>query len=179
MSSPFVGEIQIFGFSFNPRNWAFCDGALLPISQNTSLFSLLGTIYGGNGQTSFQLPNLNGRAACRQGAGPGLSTRQIGQTFGNNEVTLTSSQIPAHSHALVAYSQPDAALKSGAPAVNSSFSTLNNSADRPFKAVPVNAKLAPQMIGPNASPNAPHANQQPYLAVNFCIALQGVYPTFP
>lgn len=108
--------------------------------------------------------------------GGGLSARQIGETFGSNEVTLTSNQMPAHSHALMAYSQPDASLKSGTPAPNSSFSTLNSSAARPFTAVPIDAHLAPEMIGQSPSSNAPHANQQPYLAMNFCIALTGNFP---
>ena len=179
MSEPFIGEIQIFGFNFNPGNWAFCQGALLPIAQNTALFSLLGTTYGGNGQTTFALPNFNGRAACQQGQGPGLSPRSLGETFGTNQVALTSNQMPAHNHALIAYAQPDPSLKSGTPTPNSSFSTLGNAASRPFTAVPIDDHQAPQMIGADSGSGTPHANQQPYLAINFCIALIGVFPSRP
>lgn len=179
MTEPFIGEIQIYGFNFNPRGWAFCNGATLPIQQNTALFSLLGTTYGGNGQTTFQLPNFAGRAGCEQGNGPGLSPRSLGETFGSNTVSLTSAEMPAHAHALVAYSQPDASLKSGAPTANSSFSTLGNANARPFTTVPVNTQFASNMIGPSSGGSIPHPNQQPYLGVNFCIALQGVFPSFP
>ena len=105
MTEPYIGQIQLFGFNFNPLGWAFCNGTTLPISQNTALFSLVGTIYGGNGQTTFQLPNFAGRAGCQQGNGPGLSPRSLGETFGVNTVTLTSNQIPQHNHGVNAYSQ--------------------------------------------------------------------------
>ncbi|MDT0977977.1 tail fiber protein, partial [Staphylococcus pseudintermedius] len=103
MTEPFVGQIQIFGFNFAPRDWAVCNGVTMPIQQNTALFSLLGTQYGGNGQTTFQLPNFINRAATQQGQGPGLTPHSIGEPYGVNAVTLTTLQMPAHSHALNVY----------------------------------------------------------------------------
>lgn len=180
MTTPYIGEIQIFGFNFNPRGWAFCNGATLPISQNTALFALIGTTYGGNGQTTFQLPNFAGRAACQQGQGPGLSPRTIGQAFGTSTVTLTSNQIPAHSHTAVAYSQRDPTKRSGAPSINGGLSFLSaRTTAKSFVGSPVNATLAPAMMSPSQGGGLPHENRQPYLGVNFCIALQGVFPSFP
>ncbi len=179
MTQPFIGEIQLFGFNFNPRGWAFANGATLPISQNTALFSLLGTTFGGNGTTTFQLPNFAGRAGCSQGQGPGLSPRTLGETFGTNTVTLNSSQIPAHNHGVNIYSQSDGTKKSGSPAANAGLSTLGSGTAKPFINTPINTTFAPNMIQPSASGGQPHENQQPYLGVNFCIALQGIYPSRP
>lgn len=175
MTQPFIGEIQLFGFNFNPRGWAFANGATLPISQNTALFSLLGTIYGGNGQTTFQLPNFAGRAGCEQGNGPGLSPRTLGQAFGVNTVTLTSTQIPQHNHGINAYVPASAST----PVVNGALSQPAISANRPFASGAPNTTFAPNMITPSQGGGFPHENQQPYLGVNFCIALQGIYPSFP
>jgi microcystin-dependent protein len=180
MSSPYIGEVQLFGFNFNPRGWAFCNGATLPIQQNTALFALIGVTYGGNGQTTFQLPNLAGRAACEQGVGPGLSARSLGETFGTNTVALTSQQMPLHTHALNGFSQPDPSLRSGAPVANGGLSILTGSPTaRTFAAGPPNTQLAPNMIAPNPGGGFAHENQQPYLGMNFCIALQGIFPSFP
>lgn len=180
MTEPYIGEIQIYGFNFPPRNWAFCNGATLAISQNTALFSLIGTVYGGNGQTTFQLPNLAGRAASQQGNGPGLTPRTLGQAFGVNSVTLTSNQIPAHSHGMVLYSQNDASKRSHSPAANSSLSVASDTAVTSFlPAGPVNTQFAPNMIQPSQGGGLPHENQQPYLGINFSIALFGIYPSFP
>ena len=175
MTEPYIGQIQLFGFNFNPRGWAFCNGPTLPISQNTALFSLLGTIYGGNGQTTFQLPNFAARAGCQQGNGPGLSPRTLGETFGANTVTLTSNQIPQHSHGINAF------LPSGAcsPVANGGLSQPGIAANRPFASGGPNTTLAPNMIGSSTGGGQPHQNQQPYLGLNFCIALQGIYPSFP
>jgi microcystin-dependent protein len=175
VTQPFIGEIQLFGFNFNPRGWAFANGATLAISQNTALFSLIGTIYGGNGQTTFQLPNFAGRAGCEQGNGPGLSQRALGDTFGANTVTLTSNQIPQHNHGINAFVPPGA----NAPATNGALSQPALSANRPFSSAAPNTTFAPNMIAPSQGGGFPHENQQPYLAVNFCIALQGIYPSFP
>jgi microcystin-dependent protein len=175
MSQAFIGQIQLFGFNFNPRGWAFCNGATLPISQNTALFALLGTTYGGNGQTTFQLPNFAGRAGCEQGQGPGLTPRALGETFGVNTVTLTANQIPQHSHGVNAFIPSN----SGSPAANGGFSQPGISANRPFNSSAPNTSFAPSMISPNAGGGQPHQNQQPYLGVNFCIALQGIFPSFP
>lgn len=177
MTQPFIGEIQLFGFNFNPRGWAFANGATLPISQNTALFSLLGTIYGGNGQTTFQLPNFAGRAGCEQGNGPGLSPRSLGETFGVNTVTLTSNQIPQHNHGINAYLPTSG--KVGTPVANGGLSQPSLSANKPFNSSNPNTTFAPNMISPSAGGGFPHENQQPYLGVNFCIALQGIYPSFP
>lgn len=180
MTTPFIGEIQLFGFNFNPRGWAFANGATLPISQNTALFSLIGTIYGGNGTTTFQLPNLAGRAACHPGNGPGLSPRTLGQSFGVNTVTLTSNQIPAHGHGVNAYSQTVAGSGSHQPVANGGLSLLATSTtSKTFNSTPINTQLAPNMLSPSQGGGQPHENMQPYLGVNFCIALQGVYPSFP
>lgn len=180
MSQPFIGEIQLFGFNFNPRGWAFANGATLPISQNTALFSLLGTIYGGNGQTTFQLPNFAGRAGCEQGQGPGLSPRSLGESFGVNTVTLTSTQIPQHNHGVNAYSQTASGSGSHTPVTNGGLSFLATStSSKTYIATPLNTQLAPNMISPSQGGGFPHENQQPYLGVNFCIALQGIYPSFP
>lgn len=176
MTEPFVGEIQLFGFNFNPRGWAFCNGALLPIAQNTALFSLLGTQYGGNGVTTFALPNLSGRTACGTGSGPGLSPRTAGETFGTSSVTLIASELPAHGHGASAYSQTAAGSGSGTPVNGGGLSFLAASTTaRTFTTPPGNTTMAPSMIAPTGG-NQPHENRQPYLAVNFCIALQGIYP---
>lgn len=180
MTQPFIGEIQLFGFNFNPRGWAFANGATLPISQNTALFSLLGVTYGGNGQTTFQLPNFAGRAGCEQGNGPGLSPRTLGQSFGVNTVTLSSNQIPQHTHGVNAYSQTASGSGSHTPVANGGLSFLATSTQaKNFIATPLNTQFAPNMLQPSAGGGLPHENQQPYLGVNFCIALQGIYPSFP
>jgi microcystin-dependent protein len=180
MTQPFIGEIQLFGFNFNPRGWAFCNGATMSIAQNTALFSLLGTIYGGNGQTTFQLPNFAGRAGCEQGNGSGLSPRTLGQAFGVNTVTLTSNQIPQHNHGVNAYSQTVSGSGSHAPVANGGLSFLATSTtSKTYIATPLNTQLAPNMLSPSQGGGFPHENQQPYLGVNFCIALQGIYPSFP
>ena len=179
MTEPFIGQIQQFGFNFNPRGWAFCNGATLPIQQNTALFALLGTQYGGNGQTTFQLPNFAGRGGCQQGQGPGLTPRSLGETFGTNTVTLTSTQIPQHNHGITAFAQSDGNKKSGSPSNNSALSSLGSGTAKPFITAPLNTHFAPNMIQPSAGGGQPHQNQQPYLGVNFCIALQGIFPSFP
>jgi microcystin-dependent protein len=170
MADPFVAEIRIFPFNFAPKGWAWCDGQLLPLSQNTALFSLLGTTYGGNGKSNFALPDLQGRAPMHPGQGPGLSLHDLGETGGSETVSLLESEIPSHSHAIKA-----------------SLSDGNNQS-------PVGELLATAVGGlqmyaaPGAltqmSPNAttpaggdqPHNNLQPYLTFYFCIALQGVFP---
>lgn len=180
MTQPFIGEIQMFGFNFNPRGWAFCNGATLPIQQNTALFALLGTTYGGNGQTTFQLPNFAGRAGNQQGQGPGLTPRSLGETYGVNTVTLTSNQIPAHTHQLRLYAQNNATFRSGTPASGNALSVSSLAAATSFLPAGVpNTTFAPQMLQPSAGGGQPHQNQQPYLGVNFCIALQGIFPSFP
>ncbi len=177
MTEPFIGEIQIFGFNFNPMGWAFCNGATLSIAQNTALFSLLGTTYGGNGQTNFQLPNFAGRAAVAEGQGPGLTSRVIGETFGTATVALTQLEMPTHTHGLNAYSQTAAGSGTGTPVANGGLSFLAASTtSRTFNASP-NTTMAPTMLGPLSGGSQPHENSQPYLAMNFCIALEGIFPS--
>lgn len=175
MTDPFVGEIQLFGFNFAPRGWAHCNGALLAISQNTALFSLLGVRYGGDGRTTFALPNLSGRAACGAGQAPGLTPRAQGDAFGRDTVTLLQTEIPPHSHRLNVYTESDPAKRSGTPASGSGLTT-------PAAATFATAPAAPQPfaneLGVGGS-GQPHDNRQPYLATNFCIALSGVFPQRP
>jgi microcystin-dependent protein len=171
MSDPFVAEIRIFGFNFPPRGWAFCNGQILPISQNTALFSLLGTTYGGNGQSTFALPDMQGNAPMHPGQGPGLSLHDLGETGGSSFVTLLESEMPAHSHAMRG-STEDAALQAPSP-VRSFGRSGNGSAYQTSNAGLV--PLAPQALS-LAGGSQPHNNMMPYLTLNFCIALQGVFP---
>jgi microcystin-dependent protein len=168
---PFVAEIRIFPFNFAPTGWAFCDGQLLPLSQNTALFSLLGTTYGGNGQSNFALPDLQGRAPMHPGQGPGLSLRDLGETGGSETVSLLESEIPAHSHTLNALN--DSGLQfSPEGSLTARANIYKTSPPGNLVNMSVN-KLAP------AGGDQPHNNLQPYLTMNFCIALQGVYPPRP
>ncbi len=171
MADPFIAEIRIGGFNFAPRGWAFCDGQLLPISQNTALFSLIGTIYGGNGKTTFALPNLQGRAPMAWGQGPGLSQRLIGESGGASTVTLQTSQIPAHNHNEVVRPTGLASGQSGTPQGN--FGGRSNS--RPYNTSAPNTTMGATAIQPQGG-GQPHNNMMPYLTMNFIIALQGVFP---
>lgn len=168
---PFVAEIRIFPFNFAPRGWAWCDGQLLPLSQNTALFSLLGTTYGGNGKSNFALPDLQGRAPMHPGQGPGLSLHDLGETGGSETVSLLESEIPSHSHTMRCSADPSnvqlptpqctLARSAGGSAYNPTATGLQPMAD---------VILAP------AGGDQPHNNLQPYLTFYFCIALQGVFP---
>lgn len=169
---PLLGSIYMFGFGFAPRGWATCDGQILPISPNTALFSLLGTTYGGNGQTTFALPDLRGRVPIHQGQGPGLSPYSLGQVSGSETVTLTIAEMPAHNHGVRANS---AAGDSGAPE-NAIFAN-SGATDREYLTSGVaNVSMSPQIITPTGG-SQPHPNLQPYLTINFCIALEGIYPS--
>ncbi len=171
---PFVAEIRIFGFNFAPKGWAFCNGQLLPISQNTALFSLLGTTYGGNGKSNFALPNLQGSAPMQQGQGPGLSLYDLGQQGGSQTVTLIAREVPAHTHQALANS--GGAGQAG-PGGNVWASLAGRTPPPLYQSGAPNAAMSPlatSVVGGN-----PHNNMQPYLALNFCIALQGVYPSRP
>jgi microcystin-dependent protein len=170
MSTPFLGEIRAFGFGFAPRGWALCNGQTLPINQNTALFSLLGINYGGNGTSNFQLPNLQSSVAIHVGTGTGLMPYAIGQTGGVENVTLTQGQMPTHGHAVDASSAlASGGRPSGAVLARSGTDVY---AAAPDGSTPMNAG----MIGTTGG-NQPHANIQPYLALNFCIALQGIFPS--
>lgn len=178
MTEPFVGEIQMFGFNFNPRGWAFCNGATLPIQQNTALYSLLGVNYGGNGSTTFQLPNLVARSACSQGQGVGLTARSLGSSFGVSAVTLNTQEMPIHQHTLTAFVQPDATKRGGMPGVGGGISQPSATTVKPFSTATPDTPMSPTMLKPANGGGQAHENRQPYLAVNFCIALQGVFPSF-
>jgi microcystin-dependent protein len=171
MADPFVAEIRIFPFNFAPRGWAWCDGQLLPLSQNTALFSLLGTTYGGNGKSNFALPDLQGRAPMHPGQGPGLSLHDLGETGGSETVTLLESEIPSHSHAQRC-SSDDADLK--APASTRVLARSNPGFLYQSSTAGIQA-MAPEALAP-AGGDQPHNNLQPYLTFYFCIALQGVFP---
>jgi microcystin-dependent protein len=169
MADPFVAEIRIFPFNFAPKGWAWCDGQLLPLSQNTALFSLLGTTYGGDGKSTFALPDLQGRAAMHPGQGPGLSLHDLGETGGSDTVTLLESEIPAHAHAMETSSQ-QATENSPAgqkPAAGDGINLHGNAGNL--------VAMAGQMLAP-AGGDQPHNNLMPYLTFFFCIALQGVFP---
>lgn len=173
MADPFVAEIRIFPFNFAPRGWAWCNGQLLPLSQNTALFSLLGTTYGGDGKSNFALPDLQGRAPMHPGQGPGLSLHDLGETGGSETVTLLESEIPAHAHAARASNQQGDVQQP----------TPTTSLARPVGALPyVPGSPAPPLVSmapeslPPAGGDQPHNNMQPYLTFYFNIALQGVFP---
>ena len=167
---PFVAEIRIFPFNFPPKGWAWCDGQLLPLSQNTALFSLLGTTYGGNGKSNFALPNLQGAAPMHPGQGPGLSLHDLGETGGSDTVTLLESEIPNHAHALNARNDVGEDRIAG-PTESLARSTGGNLYSTPGSLTQLSAStLAP------AGGGQPHNNMQPYLTFYFNIALQGVYP---
>lgn len=171
MADPFVAEIRIFPFNFAPKGWAWCDGQLLPLSQNTALFSLLGTTYGGNGKSNFALPDLQGRAPMHPGQGPGLSLHDLGETGGSETVTLLESEMPAHSHGQMAQTNP-ANLAAPSPA----RSWARSAPDAAYTASTSSmVSMAPEALAP-AGGDAPHNNLQPYLTFYFCIALQGVFP---
>ena len=174
MTTPYLGEVQIFGFNFAPYGWALCNGATLNISQYSALFSLLGTNYGGNGSSTFQLPNLTTRAPCSQGTGLGLTPRQIGESFGESAHTLISTEMPMHVHSAQAFG--GTGTRSPQPAANASFTSsglfevYNNNQQS-------NTTLLPTTVATSGG-SQPHENRQPYLAVNFCIALSGAFPSF-
>lgn len=173
MSDPFVAEIRIFAGNFAPRGWALCNGQLLPISQNTALFSLLGTTYGGDGKSSFGLPNLQQRSPMHPGQGPGLSNRVLGESGGEAAVALLTSEMPAHGHGLKAALSPS----TGTPAPDLMLSPVNGGAAI-YKALSNPQAMAPQTLSA-AGGGQPHNNRSPYLALTFIIALQGVYPPRP
>lgn len=174
MSDQFVAEMRIFPFNFPPTGWAFCNGQLMPISQNTALFSLLGTTYGGDGKSTFALPDMQGNAPMQPGQGQGLSLRDLGEQSGVESITLLQSEIPVHTHALKASS--DAGDLFAPSAATSLAGSTGASAYQPAATNLV--PLAPQALS-LAGGGLPHNNMQPYLTLNFCIALQGIFPQRP
>ena len=173
MSDQFLAEIRIFPFNFPPTGWAFCDGQLMPISQNTALFALLGTYYGGDGKSTFALPDLQGSAPMQTGQGQGLSERFLGEQAGTDTITLLISEIPVHTHSLM-----------GQATFGNSTDPTDKVWGRPFgggsmyKAAGTQVQLAAQGLG-LAGGGQPHNNMQPFLTLSFCIALQGVFPQRP
>jgi microcystin-dependent protein len=179
VTAPYIGEIRIFAFNFAPRGWAFAQGQILPISQNTALFSILGTTYGGNGTTTFALPNMSGYAPLNQGQGPGLSFYSLGETNGTTTETLLLTELPNHSHGLnFAVANPANAAQSVGTPANNAFLATSGPAFA-YTAPPITpgtlVNFAPTAIGFTGG-GQPHENRQPYLTLNYCVALQGIFP---
>jgi|HubBroStandDraft_1064217.scaffolds.fasta_scaffold316389_2 microcystin-dependent protein len=175
MSNPFVAEIRIFGFNFAPNGWAFCNGQLLPISQNTALFSLLGTTYGGDGKSSFGLPNLQGSAPMHPGQGPGLSLHDLGEVGGSTTVTLLQSEMPAHTHSINCIDGPRIGGQAGSPSNGILTKTGGSPANAYSSGGSANQTMNSNMLS-LVGGNQAHNNMMPYLTLNFCIAMQGVFP---
>jgi microcystin-dependent protein len=171
MADQFLGEIRAVGFNFAPVGWAICDGQLLPISQNTALFSLLGTNFGGNGTTNFALPNLQGCAPMHQGEGAGLSPRSIGETGGEAAVTLLTTQIPSHRH----IPQNAAASNESIPGPSASFGGGGRGKSPAYAPASAPVAMSARAVS-NTGGNQPHNNMPPYTTLNFIIALQGIFP---
>ena len=169
MSEPFIGQITMFAGTFAPRNWAFCDGQLLPISGNSALFSLLGTTYGGDGRTTFQLPDLRGRVPMHAGSGPGLTNRTQGEKSGWESMTLNVNQIPAHNHA----PQADNAF-GDAKEPGGHLPAMADDGERNYSSAGANTTMGSTA---NTGGGQSHTNMQPYLAIRYIIALQGIYPS--
>lgn len=168
---PFIGEVKLFAGSFAPRGWAFCDGQLLSVSQNTALFSIIGTAFGGDGRTTFALPDLRGRVPLGPRHGAGLSNYIEGQKGGTENVTLTTAQMPNHSHSLNANSNP------GTTNVPTNHVLANTAAfDNEYTATSPDTQMSTQAIG-NTGGGQSHENRQPYLAINYIIAIMGTYPS--
>ena len=171
MSEPFLAEIRLLPYNFAPRGWAFCQGQILSIAQNTALFSLLGTTYGGNGVTTFALPDLRGRVAVHVGQGHGLSPYVLGQQGGTETVTLSSTQLAPHAHA------PNCLNANGNKTSPTNNIWAKDAAGKPqYGTTKAAGTMAPNIIGSSGGGQA-HNNIQPYLALNYCIALQGIFPS--
>jgi microcystin-dependent protein len=177
MADPFVAEIRIFPFNFPPKGWAFCNGQLLPISQNTALFSLLGTTYGGDGKSTFALPNMQGNAPMHPGQGPGLSLHDLGEVGGAPYVTLLESEIPSHAHTMGAQTVPlgGVAVPTGATLSRPASGNLYHDTGVAPNAPHSTAIMDPATLAV-AGASLPHNNMQPYLTMHFNIAMQGVFP---
>ncbi len=179
MADPFVGEIRIFGFNFAPIGWAQCNGQLMPISQNTALFSLLGTFYGGDGKSTFALPDLQGRGAMHQGTGPGLSQRFIGEIGGETVVTLLQSEMPAHSHSVPCNTGPGPGTSTDPTGRIPASAKLGRQVPNLYSQSAVSTGVMDPSATSIVGSSLPHNNMAPYLVMNFCIALQGVFPSRP
>lgn len=171
MSEPFIAEIRVFAGNFAPRGWAFCNGQLLPVSQNTALFSLIGTTYGGDGRTTTALPNLQGRAPMHPGRGPGLTARRLGERGGVDAVTLSEAQMPSHTHSFVGVDRrADSGIAVGNAVAEPRDGNLYQTTSQNL------VELSDQTL-PNTGGSQPHNNLQPFLTINFIIALVGLYPS--
>jgi microcystin-dependent protein len=168
---PFLGEIRLFGFNFAPTGWALCQGQLMAISSNAALFSLLGTTFGGDGVRTFGLPDLRGRLPLGQGQGPGLTPRTMGEIAGEENHTLITQEMPAHSHSVSANETSDTTDPKNSFPSNDSRNALNIYATTTDRTL-----MNPGMIGITGG-NLPHNNMQPYLCINYCIALNGIFPS--
>ncbi|WP_366510963.1 tail fiber protein [Yoonia sp.] len=171
---PFIAQIMLFGGNFAPRGWAFCDGQLLPISSNSALFSIIGTVYGGDGRTTFALPDLRGRVPMHAGSGPGLTPRQIGQRVGLEHVTLVESQMPNHNHEMLVASGAAAGSRPSGDAIASASIFIDNNPSDP--ATQPSIALNSRTVS-NAGGGQQHENMQPTLCINYIIALQGIFPS--
>jgi len=171
MSDPFVGEIRLFGFDFAPKGWAQCNGQLLSIAQNTALFSILGTTYGGDGKTTFGLPDLQGQAPLHTGQGPGLSDRHLGESGGEAAVTLNVGEMPAHAHAAAASST----TADQSNPTNNIWATGAGGRGQNFYTRGAGVAMSNRALGATGG-SQPHNNLPPYLVLNFCICMYGVYP---
>lgn len=177
MADPFIGEIRIFGGNFPPKNWAFCNGQLLPIQQNTALFSVIGTTYGGDGKSTFALPDLRGRVPVHHGHGPGLTPRDLGEKGGEASVTLTQDQMPAHSHQV----QCSSNAGTGSNPQGAVWAAVPEYKGQPAEPAYVNytedtsVSMSEEALA-SVGESLPHNNMQPYMAMNFIIALKGVFP---
>ena len=174
MADPFVAEIRIFPFNFPPVGWAWCNGQLMPLAQNTALFSLLGTTYGGNGESNFALPDLQGRAPMHPGQGPGLSYHNLGESGGSETVNLLESELPAHAHTL------SGTVENGTQGtLSNNVALATTTGGTPYHTNSATlVPMAPNALAPTGGDSS-HNNMQPYLTCHFCIALQGVYPPRP
>ena len=187
MSTPLIGTVIMFAGNFAPRGWALCKGQLLPISSNTALFSLLGTTYGGDGRTTFGLPDLQGRAPIGEGHGAGLSQRRLGSKLGSEFVTLNNTQIPSHTHAAQTTVTHSLTLKTGSEAEESNPAThvpatgtedlYGSAGSTTMASNAVTSTIAATTVIGSDGGNQPHTNIQPSLALNFIIALQGLFPS--
>jgi len=178
MAQPFVATVQMFPFNFAPKGWAFCAGQLLPISQNTALFSLLGTTYGGDGKSNFALPNMQGNSPLHPGQGPGLSLYDLGEETGVQTVTLLQSEIPSHNHSFSASTNPGTVVTAGGNILGTAHNgskTVFNDCNYLLPNGSTNVVMSPACTSVYGS-GQPHDNMQPYLTLNFCIAMQGVFP---
>jgi microcystin-dependent protein len=176
MSEPFIGEIVMIGFNFAPRGWALCDGQLLSIVQNDALFSLFGTIYGGDGVSTFGLPDLRGRVPIHMGQGAGLSPRQIGQKSGYEQASISVNQLPNHAHAVSLNASPNEGVAEWS---DDRYPAATESPVRPYSSGPPDAVMATDAVTADAiGANQTHNNLQPFLIINFAVALAGLYPSY-